>query len=348
VALRAGSVGKHGKSHGKAKHTRASAKHASVAKWHRQVEMHRDIAESCRDLEEEQQHVRRVFGRERDHQSALSHLGLNEVEAVEYVLMLSRDEEEARRRATGSDAFASTSRRDIEEGVFLDDLDLQTPVTAPMSLLWSDPRPAGHSSTGTGSPFWSVSSQSASSSSYAFANGRSHALVSQSNHKVQVSPRVRPEPTEAGFSASPIDGSMSSLAGGSRAVAVPSDPAQFPPVSRTPSSAGASVPSTPRSSSHVSGSPTSFRSAWSTPLHMSRSTAGTPSVQGSAPPSPVIASRVGGAIGPSGISRSMVGVPSASAASTTQHGREGDWNDDDIRYAIELSLAEARSRGEVV
>ncbi|OCH90108.1 hypothetical protein OBBRIDRAFT_731438 [Obba rivulosa] len=342
VALRAGAVGKHGKSHGKAKQTRTSARHASVAKWHRQVEMYRDIAESRRVLEEEQQHVRRVFGREREQHSALSHLGLSEVEAVEYVLMLSRDEEETRRRATGSAFSASTSTHDVEEGVFLDDFDLQTPVTTPMA----NPRPAGSFATGTASPFWSASPSSANSSPY--VNSRSGTFASQSSHKVHVSPRVRPEPTEAGFSASPIEGTMSSLVDGSRSATVPSpsDPEHFPPVSRTPSSAGASVPSTPRSCSHISGSPVSFSSAWSTPLQMSRSTGNTPSVQGSVPSSPVMAPRYGISSGQSGISRSMASGSSVPPPSV-RNGGDGSWDDDEIRFAIELSLAEARSRGEI-
>ncbi|EMD32759.1 hypothetical protein CERSUDRAFT_99136 [Gelatoporia subvermispora B] len=342
VALRAGPVGKHRRALGKAKQSSGtSARHASVAKWHKQVEMHRDIAESCRVLEEEQQHVRRVFGREREQHSALSHLGLSEVEAVEYVLMLSRDEEEARLRAGASAPSASTSSRQLEEGVFLDDFDLQTPVTTPSA----DPRLAGRPATGTVSPFWSPPSGSSSP----YANGHTHTLVSQSHHKVQVSPRVRPEPMEAGFSASPLDGAMAALAGGSQSVAAPSpdDPEHFPPVSRTPSSTGASVPSTPRSSSHVSGSPTSFRSAWSTPLQMSRSNGGTPSVQGSVPSSPVIAPRHGASSGPSGVSQSLAGNLGASGPLPAQNGASGEWDDDEIRFAIELSLAEARSRGDM-
>ena len=58
--------------------------------------MYRDVAESRRDLNEEQMYTRRAFSREREQQSTLANLGLNEVEAVEYVLMLSRNEEEER------------------------------------------------------------------------------------------------------------------------------------------------------------------------------------------------------------------------------------------------------------
>ena len=77
--------------------------------------MHRDIAESRRELEYEQAHTRQTFGRERYQQLTLDHLGLSEVEAVEYVLMLSRDEEEARRQqraALLADAPYGHSSRD--------------------------------------------------------------------------------------------------------------------------------------------------------------------------------------------------------------------------------------------
>ena len=91
--------------------------------------MHRDIAESRRELEYEQAHTRQTFGRERDQQLTLDHLGLSEVEAVEYVLMLSRDEEEARRQQRAA------LLADADEGVFAGafDEDLQTPVSTPSS-----------------------------------------------------------------------------------------------------------------------------------------------------------------------------------------------------------------------
>jgi hypothetical protein len=58
-----------------------------------QVDMYRDISESKREIEEEQSWKRAAYGREKDHLGSLEVLGLNEQEALEYVLMLSRDEE---------------------------------------------------------------------------------------------------------------------------------------------------------------------------------------------------------------------------------------------------------------
>jgi len=56
--------------------------------------MYRDISESQQEIEEEQSRKRAAYGREQDQLGSLEVLGLNEQEALEYVLMLSRDEEE--------------------------------------------------------------------------------------------------------------------------------------------------------------------------------------------------------------------------------------------------------------
>ena len=61
-----------------------------------QVDMYHDISESQREIEEEQSWKRAAYSREKDQQGSLEVLGLSEQEALEYVLMLSRDEEERR------------------------------------------------------------------------------------------------------------------------------------------------------------------------------------------------------------------------------------------------------------
>ena len=58
--------------------------------------MYCDISESQREIEEEQNWKRAAYSREKDQLGSLEVLGLNEQEALEYVLMLSRDEEERR------------------------------------------------------------------------------------------------------------------------------------------------------------------------------------------------------------------------------------------------------------
>jgi len=65
------------------------------------MDMYRDISESQREIEEERSRKRSAYGRKMDQLGSLEILGLNEQEALDYVLMLSRDEEE--RRNTSSE-----------------------------------------------------------------------------------------------------------------------------------------------------------------------------------------------------------------------------------------------------
>lgn len=64
--------------------------------------MYRDISESRQEIEDEGNRKRAAYGREKDQLSSLETLGLNEQEALEYVLMLSRDEEERRDPSFGN------------------------------------------------------------------------------------------------------------------------------------------------------------------------------------------------------------------------------------------------------
>ncbi|KAI0632685.1 hypothetical protein C8Q77DRAFT_1059239 [Trametes polyzona] len=336
MAWKAGPVGRPGM-HGKGKTVRA-AKHSGVAKWQQHLEMHRDIAESRRELEEEQTHTRRTFGREREQLSTLAHLGLSEVEAVEYVLMLSREEEEARRRHTA----VPTAAFGEDEGMFMGDFDdLPTPMATPNAMFESQSPAVSRSSSSSGH-----SSPTSGTAPGVFQGGRTFPRVvpSTSNHKVQVSPRPRPEPMEAGTSAGSAPSQSASSYGG-RIGSLGSDIDNFPAVSRTTSSASGgggaatSIPSTPATSTRdsVSGSPQSVRSAWSTPLR---------SLHSSEAPSP---SRV--AVSPT---QSPTRSLSGALASTSLSGGGGATSayaedvDEDLRFAIELSLAEARSRGEDV
>ncbi|KAI0669035.1 WD40-repeat-containing domain protein [Trametes maxima] len=336
MAWKAGPVGRPGM-HGKGKTVRAT-RSSGTAKWHQQLEMYRDIAESRRELEEEQTHTRRTFGREREQLSTLLHLGLSEVEAVEYVLMLSRDEEEARsRHDVGPSAIGDY------EGVFMADFDeVATPMATPSGMLGSGASSAAPSRT---SSFSGHSSPSSSMGTSVFQGGRTlpRAMPSTSNHKIQVSPRFQPEPMEAGSSVSPLPSRSASSSGG---VPPPvSDLDHFPAVSRTPSStsgsagAGTSVESTPASSvkDSVVGSPQSVRSAWNTPLR---------SLHASEAPSP---SRIASSLS-QGSARSLSGAPAVTTLASRADGARTyvEEDDEDLRFAIELSLAEARSRGENV
>ncbi|CAL1697479.1 unnamed protein product [Somion occarium] len=318
----AGPVGRE-RTHHKGRHAKSSKSHP-LAKWQQQVELYRDIAESRQELEHEQAHTRRTFGREREQQSTLAHLGLNEVEAVEYVLMLSREEEELRRRARAVAANA-------DEGVFFDDFDdVSTPL--PTEEHFFDSPIAGPSRAT--SSHHSVPSRGSRS-----LNGRAllH-VVEPSSHKVHVSPRHPPEPLEAGPSISPNDSlprSVSSSSSLSSSTPSPDDPLQFPSVSSTP--IHRSVP----------GSVGSGQSAWSTPLRRSESVGGSSSPR--ATYSSVASSPAGeqhAFMQPSSLSSRLGNLtmgPSTSASARTElEDREAE----ELRFAIELSLAEARSRGE--
>ncbi|TFY68099.1 hypothetical protein EVJ58_g1187, partial [Rhodofomes roseus] len=348
MAWQAGPVGKHDKAHAKGKQAKAS-RNSGLAKWQQQIEMYRDIAESRRDLDEEQSHTRRTFGREREQQSTLAHMGLNEVEAVEYVLMLSRDEEEDRwlRRAL------STTE---DDGVFMADFDdLQTPVSGPSAFIEHAPSPAMTSRTS------SFSSQSHSNGSIVI-NGRTlpRTVPLQSNHKIQVSPRMHPEPMEAGFTNIPLNGSLSSSFNTQTSVSVPSttDLDHFPPVSRTPSSTGVSVPSTPASPSAMrrSGpsSAESLRNAWTTPMSLQSVSSAPSPTPASATSSPLLVARKNSppnrssSAGPSLISAGFARqtIRSSGSPEFTPLTEDAEDEDEDLRLAIELSLAEARSRGE--
>ena len=293
--------------------------------------MYKDISESRRELEEEKKRSHRTFGREKEQLSTLAHLGLSEVEAVEYVLMLSRDEEEARRQPRDVAESSGMASRD-DEVVFIADFDdVPTPMATRSSMFGSE-APSPLSSRRS-----SFSTHSSPNSDGAIQTGRVFPRVapSSSNHKVQVSPRRHPEPMEAGLVMSPLPARRASLTAGGPPPA--SDLEHFPAVvSRTSSSASASGSSASLAGS-APGSPQSIRSAWSTPLRSLRS---------SEAPSP---SRVPGAGSASPARSPPARAPSGVLASAGRLGASyAEEDDGDLRFALELSLAEARSRGEDV
>lgn len=220
--------------------------------------------------------------------------------------MLSRDEEQARRR----DSPPVRAEEGVFEGDF-DDISMHIPRNVPTSSTRSSP----------------------SSSSY---TGRSIPRVSpsKSNHKVQVSPPFRPEPTEAGSSISPLNMSAS-------ASSFPSSD-NFPPIS--PSTNNPLIP----------GKSFVRRSASSSPEKTSRSAWGTPKQSPSdAPLSPLTfrATVSGGAIAHDAVpSRSTTSGASLLSADLARHGSIGtsevlpDDMDTDLKLAIELSLVEAQRR----
>ncbi|KAI0087691.1 hypothetical protein BDY19DRAFT_994593 [Irpex rosettiformis] len=290
-----------------------------LAKWHQQVEMYKDIVESQRTYERETAHARRAFGREREQNTTLASLGLSEVEAVEYVLMLSRDEEERRRAAEIEDGgFA---------GEFDEDIDAQT----------------GHSArTGVSAP--TNVDGGGSSGRYVSRTPPSFVDAVHAN-RVQVSPRVRPEPVEAGVSfGGGISRSISSISSSSstwsgslgRSV---EDENEFPRMASTPTRLSVSGSLESSSSGSRGGS------AWSTPLRMTMARTGSIASSPSSS-SPISRTASSGNMETSRELEGLFGRMDVGSGSSAEAEEGSDELDNDLRFAIELSLAEARSRGE--
>jgi hypothetical protein len=200
-----------------------------------QVEMRRELRESRSEIDAEHQTVQ-SYGREREQRQTLAQLGLDEVEAVEYVLMLSRDEEIARRASllssTGEDGSAAstsashthpTNLSNQEDDLLFDmtddfDMNLISPARIPPIKRDKD-----KSQSTSMSP---VSSRRASISPHlritpipSPRHTPSLSSVSYSptgSTKIQVSPRQRPEPMEAssnnmGLPMSPLSAGRSNV-----------------------------------------------------------------------------------------------------------------------------------------
>ncbi|KAF7357686.1 hypothetical protein MVEN_00814200 [Mycena venus] len=250
MAWRAGPVPKGGF---KTRGTPGKKKERAVtSKYHQQLEMHQAIVESRHLLEEESAYVQKAYGREREQRARLETLGLDEVEAVEYILMLSREEAIERERIAAAAA--------IDEGVFEGDFDddappRQHPASPARSVASSPP-----SSAPSSPPRASVPSSPPRASGTEGRSGRPIPRALPSNAKIQVSPPFRAEPTEA-LSSPPTCKAPSAAV------------AHFPPIGPRGSAAASPAKSSAWS---VAASPAkSTKSAWSTPLQ-SRSPAASP------------------------------------------------------------------------
>ncbi|KAL1682143.1 hypothetical protein EV122DRAFT_204099 [Schizophyllum commune] len=279
-------------------------------------------------------------------QAKMDALGLDEAEALEYVMMLSR--EEAGPQAT------------LDEGVFEGDFDSASLAGADNASLAGERQGASPSG---GRPIPPSSSRTSPPAASAWASPPASS-----------SRRTSPATTSA----------WASLPSPSLAPASLDDEVAFPSVSpHTPSSSvRASPPSTTQSawstllrasppSSSVRASPpsSSVQSAWGTPLRITPGS-GRIRVSGSGPDvSAAITSAAGAWSSVSAASprspetrtsprsstvNDVQPEPSAPRPPTTEDNEvmgdaeNMDDMDDDLRYAIELSLAEARSRGEAV
>lgn len=224
--------------------------------------------------------------------------------------MLSRDEEEARSGGSRGPSTPPNRLIPMEEGVFEVDSDESAtyrirPSSAPRSPPHSLPRTS----------------------------------PSTSNCKVQVSPRFHPEPSNAGFSISPLttDAIGSSTTAISRTVSS-SSMEDFPSISTTGTqSASSTLSSTSTGWPRRTSSDVPRKTAWDSPRRSpSKDSSPTDSrVRTSSPPT----SSTGSA---SLLSISLAEHP-IGADSTEPHHEVGEM-DSNLRLAIELSIAEARSR----
>jgi hypothetical protein len=232
------------------------------------------------------------------HQPALEQLmklhtlGLSEQEAVEYALMLSRDEELVR--------LQDTIGEHVDEGIFVIDENSRDQASSDSSFMSS-------SSLRQYSPPPSCNFTSGSGTS---SHGDLVPLVSPSNSniKVQVSPRFIPEPMQAGgLPDSPPDLQSMILRQGPS----PSPPLPFSQstLSSTPSRVITGI--TPPKQGHTTGTSSGKPNAWSKPL---------PGTGLSASP-------------PAQISRTDW---------EAEAERIRQVEDPELRFALEVSLAEAR------
>ncbi|KIK90486.1 hypothetical protein PAXRUDRAFT_831680 [Paxillus rubicundulus Ve08.2h10] len=294
--------------HKKTKHSHS--KKSLTSKGQKQYEMHKDIHESFGELEYERAHVQRRYGHEREHRSTLDSLGLSELEAVEYVLMLSRQEEEDRQLTMAREECAFEGDFDDFRGTSWSQLSTQ------------------------------VSSHASSSSSTCHSDAHQYPRIVHTslNEKAQVSPPFVPEPMEAGTTVSPLRSLTTAPGTPCSAIAMRSTssssledfPIISPTLSSISSSRGMSAPHL------VSSSPDRSRSAWCTPLQSNPPSPG-PSAPHSCITIPVVA-----------MSHLSADIAQNKTSKVEQNLPDSEEMDDDLRLAIELSLAEACSRGEEV
>ncbi|KAJ7646978.1 WD40-repeat-containing domain protein [Roridomyces roridus] len=147
-----------------------------TSKYHQQLEMNEEIVESRHLLQEESRYAQRAYGRAREQRAGLETLGLDEVEAVEYVLMLSREEAMERER----------QRPPIEEGVFEGDFD-EVPAPAASRLSPSPPSSAPSPTEA----LWAPSPPSPRSLPPPRVPAHFPAMSSSASSRASVSPRAK-------------------------------------------------------------------------------------------------------------------------------------------------------------
>lgn len=297
------------KDKGKAKLTLGPSK-PSAERWHREMEIKNALRHTQDLLNAEKRGVMYAHRRQVEENDALAALGLDETEAVEYALMLSRDQEEERRLA---EALTAAPFEDYLNQQVADEPGSPpySPTSSALSRVSSPSTPVSASLPRSLSRPAPISFHS---SHYANANPA----------RVQVSPSLRPEPSEAGFSVTPLSGSPVELRSGVTARASSNSPPSlgagvFPKIS--PKSLAKKQSFTSGSSSRDSRRSGSTQSAWSRPM--------TPKT---APTRPGSSNLTSGR--PPQAPRQQRANPPANVV------------DEDLEFAIRLSLAETQSREE--
>ncbi|KAG6908806.1 hypothetical protein DXG01_003253 [Tephrocybe rancida] len=292
LACIAGPVPRIGSGGVRGRHASGSAKkkkeRIGEAKYMQQIELHETILESKTLLKQESEYVQRAHDRAREQHAKLETMGLDEAEALEYVLMVSREE------------ALRTQPPVTEDGVFenfeFDDV--------------------------------------ASSSSYTNGPNTSHLTPVPSGTST---PKTRPTecaalfPSTANLSPPEAEwGECRSISGSSQS----SDETHFPPISASAS------PPAPAINHRTSRSNISRRSS-----NASQVSTGTHGGSASRSPSSAWAVPLRGSV----VTRSpVVASPSSSSRSDRSLPANVHEEDENLRFVLELSLAEARSRGEVV
>ncbi|KAH6904429.1 hypothetical protein BKA70DRAFT_1373477 [Coprinopsis sp. MPI-PUGE-AT-0042] len=349
------------------------------AKLSRQHQIKKFIWESKGIMDEEDKHTGHVQGTLNQQRAQLRDLGLSEAEAVEYILMMSREQAEAQAKADAEAAVSavssSTSRlsssssasavtaadalseeeleRALSEGMFQDDFAVEQQSLGNIST------PTPSSPPTRTPPLGSSPNQGRAALRLA---------ASPSNSKVQVLPAYVPEPMEA---APTTDGVVTASTSPSRCRQPEpdlEDEDDFPVVSSgTPSPAGSDAASSAGSvtsglSSRRNSTTSSLsdfgglkrmsppKGAWSAPLRTSATVAAASTSSTATRGAPGSATSPGRAPGSALVAARRAGVHRSPVASTSRVVVPSglDDMDDDMRFAIELSLAEARSRGENV
>jgi hypothetical protein len=156
--------------------------------------------------------------REMEQRERLEHLGLSEVEAVEYVLMLSRDEANTNARTESGSKTSDISETHLEkdEEIFEGDFEMEhntdddddrphsTVSGSRRSSTSSTSIPMAWASSNSSSSSASLSSRSSNSNlttvtrTIAMPRSIPHRILSSSNEKIQISPPFEAEPMEAG------------------------------------------------------------------------------------------------------------------------------------------------------